>query len=84
VVSSIFSVYDSKAEFYLFPMVFKSKGEAIRSFTAAASDKETNIGKYPEDFVLFEVGTFDDSNCKYILLDTPSPIGKAIEFVKTE
>lgn len=78
----VFSVYDSKVESYFKPFYCQTKGEAIRSFTEISNDNTSQIGKYPEDFTLFEVGEFDDANCSFELLDTPSSIGKAIEFVK--
>jgi len=55
----IFVVYDSKVEAYLKPFYVQSKGEAIRAFSELANDKTTNFGKYPADFTLFEIGSFD-------------------------
>lgn len=78
----VFTVYDSKAEAYLQPFYGKSRGEALRSFIEAANDKQSNIGKYPEDFTLFDLGEFDDSNCTFNLLSVSVPLGRAIEFIK--
>ena len=49
----------------------KSKGEAIRAITAHVNDPEHNFCKYAEDFTLFELGSWDDSNCIFDLLKTP-------------
>jgi hypothetical protein len=82
-ILKVYSVYDSKAEAYLSPMYFQSKGQAVRSFTEVANDKTSAIGKYPEDFTLFEIGDFNDSTCKFFLYDTPYSLGVALEFTKS-
>ena len=69
----VFTVFDSKAEAYLQPFYGKSKGEAIRSFIEAANDKQSQIGKYPEDFTLFDLGEFDDSTSRFNLLEIAIP-----------
>lgn len=78
----IYSVYDGKASFYLQPVYMQSRGHAVRSFMDNANDKTHFLGKTPEDFTLFYLGTFDDIDGKFDLLNTPEPIGKAIQFVR--
>lgn len=58
----LFSVYDSKANTYLPPFLLANDKLAIRAFAHAANDKATDIGKYPTDFCLFEIGTYDDQS----------------------
>lgn len=77
----IYTIYDSKVGAYLPPLFFKSKGEFMRAFQEAANDSKSNIGKYPADFIGFELGTFDDSNCAFELHKAPVSLGVAIEFV---
>lgn len=81
-IYKVYSVYDSKAEAYMQPFYCQSKGQAIRSFTEVSNDNTSQIGKYPEDFTLFELGEFNDSNGRFTLYDASHPMGKAIEFVK--
>lgn len=81
-ILKIYSVYDSKTEFFSQPLYMKAKGEAVRSFTELANDKSNAIGKYPADYTLFELGTFDDATGKFVLHSTPTSIGLALEFVK--
>jgi hypothetical protein len=78
----VYVVYDSKAEAYLNPLFFQSKGVAIRSFTEAANDKESQMGKYPGDYTLFELGSYDPLTAKFDLHASPVSVGVAIEFVK--
>ncbi|AXL14472.1 nonstructural protein [Microviridae sp.] len=75
------TVYDSKSESYMLPMYFKHRGDAVRSFTEAATDKSTTIGKYPADFTLFELGSFCEASGKFVLNSTPISIGCALEFL---
>ena len=79
-IVKVFTVYDSKAEAYLQPFYMQSKGAAIRAFTDLANDIQHQFYKYSEDFTLFYLGEWDDSNAKFISMLTPSPIGKAVEF----
>ena len=79
----VFTVYDSKADCYLQPIYFKSKGEAIRSFSDECNRSESQMNVHAEDFTLFQLGEFDDSNASFDLLVTPVAIGKAIEFIKS-
>lgn len=81
-IHKVFSVYDSKAEVYMTPIFFKTKGEALRAFTSTVNDESHHFHKYAEDFTLFEVGSYDDSKCKFDLHLTAIPLGKAIEFIK--
>lgn len=80
-MQKIYSVFDSKVGAYLQPMFFRSKGEAIRSFSTAVSDSAHDFNKYAEDFTLFELGEWDQE--KGVLLPHPTAlaVGKAIEFV---
>lgn len=59
----IFSVRDSASELYGQPFFVPSRGVALRSFAdeanRAAADNALN--QHPEDFILYELGTFDES-----------------------
>lgn len=80
----LFSIYDSKAECYLPPFHFKSRGEAIRSFSDTANDPKSQLCRHPEDFTLFALGEYDDSDATFTTLKTPEPLGKALEFKSNE
>lgn len=75
----IYSIYDTKAEHYGNPVFIRTDGEARRMFGQVANDKETEIGRHPEDFILYRIGTWDAETGTL----TPEPglsIAKAIEF----
>jgi len=75
----IFSVHDSKAEAYLSPIYFKTKGEAIRAFETACKDQNTNFFKYPSDYTLVEIGEFDETTSS-IQTSAPVILANASEF----
>ena len=76
-----FSVYDSKAGFYMAPFFFQSTAEGIRAFFDAANDPQTAISKHPEDYTLFELGAFDDQTGVFTQHEVIIPLGCAAEFV---
>lgn len=58
-----------------------STGGALRSFEEACRNQESTFHKYPADFTLFEIGTFDDSNARISYHDAKISLGCAIEYV---
>lgn len=55
----LFSVYDMAAKGYVDPFVAPTIEYAIRTFRATCENPETNLAKYPEDYALYHVGSFD-------------------------
>jgi len=80
----MFTVYDVKVGAYMTPFFMKSKGEAIRAFTETSRDTTTQIGKYPSDFTLFELGSYNDEDASLSLYSSPQSLGVAIEFIEAK
>lgn len=59
-IQKVFSVRDEKIEAFLPPFFARARGEAIRSFQQAVLETGHPFAKSREDFVLYELGTFDD------------------------
>lgn len=76
----IFSVHDSKAEAYLTPIYFRTKGEAIRAFESTCQDKDSQFNKYPSDFTLVELGDFNELTSLITSLPIPLTLSHASEF----
>ena len=55
-----FSVFDKKASSYGTPFFVPTRGVALRSFSDLANDQRSVVAQHPEDFALYEVGSFDD------------------------
>lgn len=58
------AVFDKKTALYDPPFSVRHTGDAIRQWDIVRADKETKFGKNPEDFDLFEIGTYDDESGK--------------------
>lgn len=57
-----YAIRDTKAEAFTRPPFFApNKGVVGRAFSGMVNDPSTEIGKYPADFTLFEIGEFDET-----------------------
>ncbi len=66
----VFTVHDSCSGVYDRPFVGRSEADAIRSFGDIAMDAEHPIGKHPEHFSLYRLGTYDDNSGKLVPCDS--------------
>lgn len=55
-----FSVFDVKSDTYSAPFWKSTVGQALRDFADVANDKNSTIGRHPEDFKLVQLGEFND------------------------
>lgn len=78
----MFCVYDSKALAYMSPFFMSSIGQATRAFGDTCNDKGSGFNKHPEDYTLFYVGDWNDTNASFQPLKTPTSLGLAIEYKK--
>jgi hypothetical protein len=81
---SVFAIYDAGISTWMPPIFVRNKGEILRWFMDCVNDPQSKLSKYPSDYTLFEVGSWDDDKCKFDLLKTPVSIGIAIEYVKAK
>lgn len=79
-VTKVFTVYDSKAEVYRFPFFMQSAGMAIRAMIDLVNDGKSEISRFPADFTLFEVGSYNDQNGLLVALSSPLNLGVAVTF----
>lgn len=82
-MKKVFTIYDVKAEAYLDPFMFGSRGLAIRAFSDSLKDPNSQMARYPEDFTLMELGSFDEFKCLYEIHLVPVPIGTGLDFINT-
>lgn len=77
----VFTVFDSKASAYFPPFYEKTKGSAIRAFTDSVNTADHTFNKHPEDYTLFELGSYEDETASFHLHKSPIAIGKANELL---
>lgn len=78
----IYSIYDAKAEAWLRPLFAQDNGSMLREFSDVANDKNHPIGKHPEDYALYELGTWDDKKGVFNQKKESTSLGLATSFVK--
>lgn len=76
----IFTVFDQKANAYTAPFVTKTKGLAIRMFEELVNQKGHQFNKFPEDYTLYCVGLWDESN-GVCTPATPENMGTAVQYL---
>lgn len=77
---TICTVYDSAAQAYNRPIFVPHANLARRSFqdeVNRAGDQANQMHSHPEDFQLYELGSFDDSNGVFSMLPEPRLICRA-------
>lgn len=80
----VFTIYDVKAQAYSMPFFQPTIGLAVRGFTDAANDRKSAVGRHPADYVLFEIGSFDDASAHYDELKVHVNHGKALEYLSED
>jgi len=72
----VVAVRDSAAGAFMRPFYLSSPGQAIRSFQDEVNraSEENTMFHHPEDFELFELGTFDDGTGLFDLLAIPKSL----------
>jgi len=55
-----YTIYDTASASYMRPFFSQADGQAVRGFKDIATDKDHEIGRHPEDYTLFRMGTFND------------------------
>lgn len=74
--SNAYCVYDNKALVYGTPFFAPTDGAAVRLFQELANDLNTTVGRHPNDFSLFAVGSFDD---QHAVLTGLSPVRHVVD-----
>lgn len=80
---AIISVRDIVANAYHTPTYHQNKGTALRSFGQEVNraDDNNSIYKFPDDYELMYLGTFDDQNATFELVSIPEQLGLARDYV---
>ncbi len=61
----VFTIYDEKAKAYLPPFTLPTTPMAVRSFADCVNNPEHAFGRHPQDFTLFDLGSFDDAKALF-------------------
>lgn len=61
-MTGIYALRDTKTESFTPPFVSPTPGAAERFFQDVLNDPQTQPGKFPGDFELWSLGTYDDKS----------------------
>lgn len=78
----ICAIYDHATQAFMQPLFVPTKAAAIRSFADAVSDGKSVFCAHPEDYVMMELGSFDDSSGEIVTPTAPVKVITALECVK--
>lgn len=73
----LFSVYDTKAQFFLQPFPETSTVAALRGFDVAVNEGKSTFSKFPDDFCLMELAEFDQHTGELVPHVSPQNLGSA-------
>lgn len=75
-----FSVFDSAAGLFGRPFVDQSVGVAVRGFADECRRKESPLAAHPQDYILYELGEFDQDTGVITVLPEPKNVAEAVRF----
>lgn len=78
----VMAAFDKKAAAFMQPFYASRPEVGLRSFQEAANIEDHQVCKHPEDFSLFQLGTWDDNTGLFQLYPTPKHVAEAINLKK--
>lgn len=79
-ITKAFAIYDSKGLMYGVPFFMPQTGMAIRAFTDLVNDGQSSVSRHPTDYVLYEIGSYDDSTGTFQSFSPQVMLGHAGDF----
>jgi len=59
-----YTIYDVASGIYLRPFFSQADGQAMRGFKDISTDADHDVGKHPEDYTLYRIGSFNERTGK--------------------
>jgi len=79
-----YCILDTKAQIYNTPYFLINDLVATRQFSVVVNDKESMVSKYPEDYRLYKVGSFDMQTGKIESLSMPVEVAHGLNLVEVK
>jgi hypothetical protein len=80
----IVTLKDDKLEVYNQPVFIRNKGEAARMMEEMVQDPKSPLSKYPNDFALYEIGTWDEDTGTIQLHENHQYLFRPVDFLREE
>ena len=78
-----YTIYDVASGIYMRPFFSQADGQAIRGFKDIATDADHEVGKHPEDYTLYRIGTYNDTTGK-LEGENPEKLATGLEMVSQD
>lgn len=75
----MYSIFDRTAQAYQKPFYALNDGMAVRLFSQAVNDENTEFYSRPEDYILYTIGAFDEGTGEVYAQETPVKVMYAQE-----
>lgn len=79
----VVSVRDSAMESYEKPWFVPTTAVAVRAFRDEVARKESSMHGHPEDYILFEIASFDEDSGKFDNLPSPRQLIRGADCKET-
>lgn len=60
-MKKLISLYDNKSQSFTPPITYTTQGVAVRQIESEMEHKDSMLHKYPDDYTIYELGTFDEN-----------------------
>jgi hypothetical protein len=77
----MFTVRDMKVGF-LSPFCMPTAGKALRAWEQSVNDEKSEFYKYPKDFIIYEMGEFDEETGRVEMYGDMKSLGSAEDYKK--
>ncbi len=68
---TIFAMRDEKAELFIRPFFMPNLAMAVRAIVGTARDMDHPFAQHPSDFILYELGKWDEEHAEFDLTVAP-------------
>jgi len=69
VTDLLFAIFDVKMRLFMSPYCGRNVDSALRQFSDMCNNPNNQLARHPEDFELYEVGTFDDATGIIVVIE---------------
>lgn len=80
----LFAVRDVKSESFGAPFSIATVGLALRGFSDACTSGKSDLSKYPADYMLYELGTYEPNTGTIVCHNVPVFVASATEMIEKQ
>ena len=80
-IQKVFAIWDVKGLCFGQPFYQAEIGSAIRLYSDLVNEPQSFINKHPSDYILFEIGTWDDNKGVFTNSDKHNHLGLASDYI---